>query len=239
MVPEPPRHRADAPGSWGHSHAPNAHDASSLPPSQLKRLDYHPGKGVGLFLAKLDRIKERYYFETEHETSVLFYAPKIRVREGSRAGRPHPRGRQVCGFQDESPPHSQRQAWRPPKSWRPGREAAGWGCWAAPGPLTCAACLSGDPPGRHRVRRPQACRAASAGRELRAWVTCWPAALGTLTHAHTRGLHTHTVNPRKDSKDKEGESVHNSGAREVFPKRKQTPEATKQRLVVRWIKIII
>lgn len=103
MVPEPPRHRADAPGSWGHSHAPNAHDASSLPPSQLKRLDYHPGKGVGLFLAKLDRIKERYYFETEHETSVLFYAPKIRVREGSRAGRPHPWGRSGLWFPGREP----------------------------------------------------------------------------------------------------------------------------------------
>ena len=83
VVQEPPRHRAAAPGSRGHSHAPNSHHASPLPPSQLKRLDYHPGKGVGLFLAKLDRIKERYYFEMEHETSVLFYAPKIRVREGS------------------------------------------------------------------------------------------------------------------------------------------------------------
>lgn len=35
-----------------------------------------------------------------------------------------------------------------------------------------------------------------------------------------------------------GEFVHNSGAREVFPKRKQTPEATEQRLV-RWTNLII
>lgn len=84
----------------------------------------------------------------------------------------------------------------------------GLGCWAAPGPLTCAACLSCDPPGCHHVRRPQACRAASAGRgaeSLGDLLACDPRDSHTRTHTvqtHTGFAQTHTLNPRKGSRTK-------------------------------------
>ena len=95
----------------------------------------------------------------------------------------------------------------------PGREVAGWGCWAAPGPLTCRKAGSLpllQPCGCHRVRRPRACRVASAGwraESLGYLLACGPR---TLTRAHTwcarartrACTHTHTVNPWKGSRAK-------------------------------------
>lgn len=67
---------------------------------RLKRLDY-PRKGVGLFLAKLNRIKERHYFETEPKTSVPFYVSKNKSRSTEQSWACILVGTQVCGFQDE------------------------------------------------------------------------------------------------------------------------------------------